>query len=116
MDFGDIPSRGLVLLGCGKMGSAMLEGWLKGGLAPTSVWVLEPRPSDWLAAQGALSWLAARKIEPVALSGLITRAPLAAEEAAAATGLPVFDRMALADPAIASAFEARLPRADLSAA
>ena len=71
---------------------------------------------DALAALGALSWLAARKIEPIALSGLITRAPLAAEEAAAATGLPVFDRMALADPAIASAFEARLPRADLSAA
>jgi hypothetical protein len=52
MDFGDITTRGLVLLGCGKMGSAMLEGWLKGGLSPASVWVLDPAPSDWLKAQG----------------------------------------------------------------
>jgi len=52
MDFGDITTRGLVILGCGKMGSAMLQGWLAGGLAPQSVWVLDPAPSDWLKAQG----------------------------------------------------------------
>lgn len=52
MEFGDISSRGLVLLGCGKMGGAMLEGWLKGGLSPAAVWVLDPKPSDWLKAQG----------------------------------------------------------------
>ena len=46
--FGDISKRGLVLLGCGKMGSAMLAGWLDGGLAASSVWVLDPKPSDWL--------------------------------------------------------------------
>lgn len=48
----DVTQRGLVLLGCGKMGSAMLEGWLRQGLPATSVWVLEPNPSDWLTAQG----------------------------------------------------------------
>lgn len=48
----DVVRRGLVLLGCGKMGSAMLAGWLERGLAPGSVWVIEPRPSDWLSAQG----------------------------------------------------------------
>ena len=52
MDFGDITSRGLVLLGCGKMGGAMLEGWLKGGLSPEAVWVIDPAPSDWVKAQG----------------------------------------------------------------
>ncbi|MCL7465623.1 pyrroline-5-carboxylate reductase [Phaeovulum sp. NW3] len=52
MDFSDISTRGLVLLGCGKMGSAMLEGWLKGGLAPGAVWVIDPNPSDWLKATG----------------------------------------------------------------
>jgi len=31
MDFHDISTRGLVLLGCGKMGSALLAGWLKRG-------------------------------------------------------------------------------------
>ncbi len=52
MDFDDIARRGLVILGCGKMGSALLEGWLAGGLDPRSVCVVEPQPSDWLAAQG----------------------------------------------------------------
>jgi pyrroline-5-carboxylate reductase len=52
MDFQDISARGLVLLGCGKMGSAMLAGWLARGLAPSSVYVLDPHPSDWLMAQG----------------------------------------------------------------
>ncbi|MCB2117318.1 MAG: pyrroline-5-carboxylate reductase [Rhodobacteraceae bacterium] len=52
MDMGDVRARGLLLLGCGKMGSAMLAGWLKGGLAPASVWVQDPHPSDWLKAQG----------------------------------------------------------------
>jgi pyrroline-5-carboxylate reductase len=41
-------TRGLVLLGCGKMGSAMLEGWLAGGLPGASVWVIDPHPSDWV--------------------------------------------------------------------
>lgn len=52
MDMNDIAARGLVLLGCGKMGSALLEGWLHQGLPATSVHVLEPRPSDWLGATG----------------------------------------------------------------
>ncbi|MDP4991449.1 MAG: pyrroline-5-carboxylate reductase [Marivita lacus] len=52
MQNSDIAKRGLVLLGCGKMGSAMLEGWLAGGLPTTSVWVTDPNPSDWVRAQG----------------------------------------------------------------
>ncbi|WP_083099290.1 pyrroline-5-carboxylate reductase [Pseudophaeobacter leonis] len=48
----DIETRGLVLLGCGKMGSAMLAGWLEGGLPASSVWVLDPHPSDWLKGTG----------------------------------------------------------------
>ena len=47
-----VADRGLVLLGCGKMGSAMLAGWLAGGLPPQSVWVNDPYPSDWLKQQG----------------------------------------------------------------
>jgi len=52
MDFSNISARGLVLLGCGKMGSAMLAGWLRGGLAPQSVHVIDPHPSDWLMGTG----------------------------------------------------------------
>lgn len=51
MDLSEIERRGLVLLGCGKMGSAMLAGWLKRGLSPDSVHVRDPKPSDWVLAQ-----------------------------------------------------------------
>jgi len=47
-----IAAKGLLLLGCGKMGSAMLEGWLSRGLPATSVWVIDPNPSDWLQGTG----------------------------------------------------------------
>ena len=52
MDMSDVAARGLVMLGCGKMGSAMLAGWLRSGLPPTSVYVIDPYPSDWVKAQG----------------------------------------------------------------
>jgi pyrroline-5-carboxylate reductase len=48
MDMQEIGRRGLVLLGCGKMGSAMLQGWLTDGLVPAAVWVIDPFPSEWL--------------------------------------------------------------------
>jgi pyrroline-5-carboxylate reductase len=47
-----VARDGLVLLGCGKMGSALLAGWLKAGLPPSAIWVLEPNPSDWLISTG----------------------------------------------------------------
>ncbi|MBE2277622.1 MAG: pyrroline-5-carboxylate reductase [Rhodobacteraceae bacterium] len=47
-----VARDGLVLLGCGKMGSALLAGWLKAGVPAKSVWVLEPQPSDWLQGAG----------------------------------------------------------------
>ncbi|MEO8530954.1 MAG: pyrroline-5-carboxylate reductase [Deltaproteobacteria bacterium] len=52
MSFSDIATRGLVLLGCGKMGGAMLQGWLAGGLSVDAVHVLDPHPSDWLLGTG----------------------------------------------------------------
>ncbi|MFC7703207.1 pyrroline-5-carboxylate reductase [Plastorhodobacter daqingensis] len=52
MTFNDISARGLVLLGCGKMGSAMLQGWLDRGLPPEAIWVSDPNPSEWLLHQG----------------------------------------------------------------
>jgi len=52
MNLSDVNSRGLVLLGCGKMGSALLAGWLERGIDASAVSVLEPNPSDWLLAQG----------------------------------------------------------------
>jgi pyrroline-5-carboxylate reductase len=40
----------LVLVGAGKMGGALLEGWLRFGLDPANVAVLEPQPSPPIAA------------------------------------------------------------------
>jgi pyrroline-5-carboxylate reductase len=40
--------RGLMLLGCGKMGGALLQGWLDKGFPVDSVTVLDPVPSPWL--------------------------------------------------------------------
>jgi pyrroline-5-carboxylate reductase len=47
-----VARDGLVLLGCGKMGTALLTGWLGAGVPAASVWVIEPNPTDWLAASG----------------------------------------------------------------
>ena len=40
----------LVLLGAGKMGSALLEGWLRLGLDPKTVAILEPQPAPQISA------------------------------------------------------------------
>lgn len=40
----------LVLLGAGKMGTAMLEGWLTRGLAPGKLIVIEPQPGKSVKA------------------------------------------------------------------
>ncbi|MFC3613991.1 pyrroline-5-carboxylate reductase [Lutimaribacter marinistellae] len=52
MNSSRVAEQGLVLLGCGKMGSAMLSGWLENGLPASSVWIVDPNPSDWVKAQG----------------------------------------------------------------
>lgn len=48
MTDGQSVDGGLLLCGCGKMGSALLDGWLAGGLDPGSIHVVEPYPSTWL--------------------------------------------------------------------
>lgn len=48
-DLRDLPGQ-LVLLGAGKMGGALLDGWLRLGLAPAQIAVIEPTPSPEIAA------------------------------------------------------------------
>lgn len=36
------------LVGCGRMGAALLSGWLQSGLPPRNITVTDPVPSDWL--------------------------------------------------------------------
>lgn len=40
----------LLLVGAGKMGGALLQGWLRLGLAPTQAGVIEPQPSQEIVA------------------------------------------------------------------
>jgi pyrroline-5-carboxylate reductase len=40
----------ILLVGAGKMGSALLQGWLALGLSPGGVAVIEPQPSDEITA------------------------------------------------------------------
>ena len=71
----------LVLVGAGKMGGAMLEGWLARKLPPRKVVVLEPQPSKQIKAlakrgvrinpKGAIDWRQDAgqglvKVEPIA--------------------------------------------------
>lgn len=54
MTFGGEPAS-LLLVGAGKMGGALLQGWLDRGFDPARICVLEPDPSpqlDALAARG----------------------------------------------------------------
>jgi len=54
--------------------------------------------ADAMGAGFGCSWLAARGITPLALSGLVTASPLASREAAEATGVPVATLAQLRDP------------------
>lgn len=48
-----MSNRSIVLVGGGKMGSAMLEGWLKQGFAAGTMTVIDPHPSEALTARAA---------------------------------------------------------------
>ena len=50
-DSGERLSRPLLLIGCGKMGGAMLSGWLESGIAGGGVAVLDPMGLDGSAFQ-----------------------------------------------------------------
>ena len=52
MGFEGINARGLVLVGAGRMGGAMLRGWLAQGLEPGAVTVIDPHPGEWLLQLG----------------------------------------------------------------
>ena len=52
MKLNDRLPNGLLLLGCGNMGSAMLQGWLDQGLRAENVWVIDPQPLEWLRYSG----------------------------------------------------------------
>ncbi len=52
MDLSHLNERGLILVGAGRMGGALLEGWLARGLRPAAVHVIDPNPAPWLTERG----------------------------------------------------------------
>lgn len=71
---------------------------------------------DALGASAGVNWLRQRGLAPVAVSGLLSSSPLAAREAEAATGTPVWGSARLSDPRLARSLYADLlaGRADVA--
>ncbi len=115
-----VAARGVVLLGCGRMGGALLEGWLAAGLPPDAAHVIEPSAQSvaGFAARGVAvnGPLPARPaavllaVKPQAMEAALPRVaplagpdtlflsiaagtPLAAFESALAPGTPVVRAM-----------------------
>jgi pyrroline-5-carboxylate reductase len=66
----NFPGR-LVLLGAGKMGAAMLEGWLARGLDPRKLTVLEPQPTKNVKALTRRGVALNPKGNPLAASAVV---------------------------------------------
>lgn len=66
MDFSTVNARGLVLIGCGRMGGALLDGWLANGLAASAAHVVDPNPRAELSDLG-ISVNGALPAEPAVL-------------------------------------------------
>ncbi len=66
MSGGGASARTLVLVGCGKMGAALLGGWLAGGAARQFLVVEPAGPPPGLAAADNISWHAAAEALPAA--------------------------------------------------
>lgn len=69
--------QSLVLIGAGKMGGAMLEGWLRIGMDPKGISLIDPNPSDEMVALAAEKGMAvnptAAAVGPVEVLVLATK-------------------------------------------
>jgi pyrroline-5-carboxylate reductase len=60
---------GILLVGCGKMGGALLNGWIEAGRAPASICVVEPEAAAFAKATSSLPAGLGHVESPHALSG-----------------------------------------------
>jgi pyrroline-5-carboxylate reductase len=101
----------LVLIGAGKMGGAMLKGWLAAGLSPGAVTVLEPNPEPWLQQAGVTLNPVVGALRPAAVAVLAIKPQMldaAAPTIAAATDSRTLLLSVLAGKTIANIAE-RVP-------
>lgn len=60
-------AEGLLLVGCGKMGAALLAGWIAAGTAPSPIFVVEPKPAPGaIPAGGGVASVASAEALPKA--------------------------------------------------
>jgi pyrroline-5-carboxylate reductase len=108
--------RSLVLVGAGKMGGAMLEGWLGVGLDPRGVTVIDPKVSDTMAELCRAKGIALNPGAPAAAPEVLVLAtkPQSLDDAAGAVdrfvGPETLVVSILAGKTVAD-LRARLPRA-----
>ena len=57
----------LVLIGAGNMGGAMLNGWLDAGMDPSTIVVVDPKPSEAMAARLASAGVRCESARPEGL-------------------------------------------------
>ena len=69
----------ILLVGCGRMGEALANGWLNQGRDPAHIWIVEPnqKSANKLISQGVRFYLAPDQLPP-------DDTPAAAEDAPAA--------------------------------
>lgn len=88
----------LTLVGAGKMGAAMLDGWLAAGLDPLKTAIVEPRPSDAVRDLCAARGLALNPPAPEPAAVLV----LAIKPQGFADAAPDLDRMIGPDTVVLS--------------
>lgn len=106
----------LALVGAGKMGSAMLEGWLALGLDPRNVMVVEPQPSEEIVAlslKGIALNPPAGAVSNIATVVLAVKPQVASEILPSVSALTDTDTLVLSIMAgkTLSALQAGLPKA-----
>src|SRR5438067_6152135 len=79
----------LVLVGAGKMGGAMLDGWLARKLPPKKVVVLEPQPSKAIKALGRRGV----RLNPKGSIGKVAAVVIAVKPQTAPEALPPLARL-----------------------
>ncbi|MFE1597796.1 pyrroline-5-carboxylate reductase [Methylobacterium sp. ID0610] len=114
MTASDLPAS-LVLVGAGKMGGAMLEGWLAGGLDGSRIAVVDPGASPDMTALCAARGIALNPADPAPPEALVLAIKPQGLEAAAPALAPLAGPDTLVISVLAGKtvanLKARLPRA-----
>jgi len=80
-----LGGRALILLGCGRMGNALLQGWISAGVEMDRLTVIEPAPTQGLQELAASTAL---QLNPATLPAMPAAAVVAVKPQQVAAALP----------------------------